>query len=439
MFQTGSSEQAMKALLMLITTLLAFAGPPASAQQYANAVSEDRRQDPAFSVSELDQMLAPIALYPDALLSQVLMASTYPLEVVEAARWSRSNPDLTGERAVEAVTEMDWDASVKGLVAFPDVLAKMDEDLDWTRRLGDAFLYQEDDVMDRVQFLRDRAYEAGNLESNEYARVVREERITYIEPVRERIVYVPYYDPWVAYGSWWDPMYPPAYWAPPPFYYLSHSGFFWSYGIGLSPGFFYSTMYWPRRHVVILHRPRYCGREDRWRHRDDYTAGERWNHDPWHRRGVDYRHRDLRERYARSSASGVVPMAATRDVIRRPRSAEGSKRTAPSAEPVRSTQPVRSTLTREAQPVAMAPDRRTQQPARFSRPQAAPDNRPVRVAQAPRVQESHPRTVPDSGPRHVPAARGDRRQREAAADDRGQRDTNPSVYRGPDATLMRPR
>src|SRR5512142_1269857 len=112
---------------------------------------------PAFSQPELDQMLAPIALYPDPLLSQILMASTYPLEIVEAARWSRANPSLKGDDAVRAVQQRDWDPSVKSLVAFPQILQMMDEKLDWTERLGDAFLAQEAQVMDTVQNLRQKA------------------------------------------------------------------------------------------------------------------------------------------------------------------------------------------------------------------------------------------------------------------------------------------
>src|SRR5688572_20476157 len=109
-----------------------------------------------FRQEELDQMLAPIALYPDSLLSQVLMASTYPLEVVQASRWSRANPRLKGQDAVRAVEGMDWDPSVKSLVAFPQVLTAMDQKLEWTERLGEAFLAQQSDVMDTVQNLRRR-------------------------------------------------------------------------------------------------------------------------------------------------------------------------------------------------------------------------------------------------------------------------------------------
>src|SRR5437016_583291 len=117
---------------------------------------------PAFTQQELDQMLAPIALYPDSLLSQILMASSYPLEVVEAARWSKANPNLKGNQAVQAVAQNSWDPSVKSLVAFPQILMMMDDKLNWTERLGDAFLAQQQQVMDTVQNLRQKASAAGN-------------------------------------------------------------------------------------------------------------------------------------------------------------------------------------------------------------------------------------------------------------------------------------
>src|SRR5688572_21145116 len=135
------------------------------------ALAEDRAP---FRQEELDQMLAPVALYPDPLLSQVLMASTYPLEIVQAARWSRANPGLKGQAAVNAVEPMDWEASVKSLTAFPQVLAMMSEKLEWTERLGEAFLAQQADVMNTVQELRQRAEAAGHLRPSEQMRVERQ-------------------------------------------------------------------------------------------------------------------------------------------------------------------------------------------------------------------------------------------------------------------------
>src|SRR6267378_7694659 len=148
-------------LVLLVSASVAFAQTPPAPR---NAAATQQ---------ELDQMLAPIALYPDSLLSQIFMASTYPLEVVEAARWSRANPGLSGEAAVGAVGERDWDASVKSLAAFPQVLAMLDQHLEWTARLGDVFIAQEPQVMETVQSLRQKAYATRNLRSTEQAHGVQ--------------------------------------------------------------------------------------------------------------------------------------------------------------------------------------------------------------------------------------------------------------------------
>jgi hypothetical protein len=303
-----TGERKMNNLGMRVTLtlgLLALAATPVHGDQYivepiVDTVNSEY-SEPGFSEGELDQILAPIALYPDALLSKVLIASTYPLEIVEAARWSRQNSHLEGENAVAAVADKDWDPSVKALVAFPDLLARMDEDLDWTRRLGDAMLYQEAQVMDSIQFLRARADAAGSLADNEYTRVIREEETIIIEPVRTRVVHVPYYDPYVVYGPWWRPAYPPVYWAAPSYYYYGYPGFWWSSGIHLHSGFFFSSFYWPQRSVVIVSTPRFhraprhiSGGHIYGRH---FVPGQRWKHNPVHRRGVAYRHGEVRQRF----------------------------------------------------------------------------------------------------------------------------------------------
>lgn len=287
---------------------------PARAETYLVEPITDTAASSAeqgFSQAELDQMLAPIALYPDALLSQVLIAATYPLEIVEAARWSRQNPQLSGEEAVAAVAEQGWDPSVTSLVAFPDLLARMDEDLEWTRKLGDAMLYQETQVMDSIQFLRARADATGTLESTEHVKVIREEKTIVIEPAQTRIVHVPYYDPYVVYGTWWWPAYRPVVWAPPAYYYGDggYPGFYWGSGIHISTGFFYSSFYWPQRSVVIINTPRYYYPPRYWNSRPyykhyrnyAYTPGQKWKHNPVHRRGVAYRQPEVRDRYVRYS------------------------------------------------------------------------------------------------------------------------------------------
>jgi hypothetical protein len=293
-----------------LAAVLFMVAAPVSAERYVvepmvETITVQGDSEQGFSQAELDQMLAPIALYPDVLLSQVLIASTYPLEIVEAARWSRRNPHLQGEDAVAAVADRDWDPSVKALVAFPELLAQLSEDLDWTRNLGDAMLFQEAQVMDSIQFLRARADAAGSLENTEYVRVVREEKTIIIEPARTHVIHVPYYDPWAVYGPWWRPAYPPVVWVRPAhYYYYGYPGFYWSSGIHVSSGFFFSSFYWPQRHVYIVHTPRYYTPPRHRPARPYYVPGQRWKHNPLHRRGVSYRHPEVRERYW---GSGTTP------------------------------------------------------------------------------------------------------------------------------------
>jgi hypothetical protein len=259
-----------------------------------------RQSRPVFTQQELDQMLAPIALYPDSLLSQILMASTYPLEVVEAARWSKANPNLKGERAVQAVAENTWDPSVKSLVAFPQILMMMDEKLNWTERLGDAFLAQQQQVMDTVQNLRQKASAAGNLTSNDQIRVTQQGQSIVVDPANPQVVYVPYYNPMVIYGPWWWPAYPPIYWGPWPGYFIGPGfsvGFVWGLGIPVGPGFFFGAFNWPYRHVTVINVNNFYYRPG------NISAVTVWAHDPVHRRGVPYRDVALRQQFGRMSAS----------------------------------------------------------------------------------------------------------------------------------------
>ena len=173
-------------------------------------------EQPAFSQEQIDQMVAPIALYPDALLAQVFMSATYPLEIVQAARWVKKNPDLKGEALDTALREEPWDPSVKTMVMFPTVLDRMNENLDWTQDLGDAFLAQETEVMDTVQRLRREAQKTGALKDTPQQKVVVEKEAIVVEPADPQTVYVPTYDPSVVYGqpAPAQPYYPTVYQQP---------------------------------------------------------------------------------------------------------------------------------------------------------------------------------------------------------------------------------
>src|SRR5260370_22695692 len=185
------------------------------------------------SPQELQQLVAPIALYPDALVAQILAASTYPTEIVEADRWMQSHPNLKGEELAKEVDKQSWDPSVQALAQFPSVLENMDTNLSWTSSLGDAYANQQQDVTDAVQAMRQQARKAGHLDSNEREQVTTQGNTIIIEPANPEVVYVPAYDPWLVYGA---PIvaYPGWYAVP---------GIFWggvglSFGIGFGIGYF---------------------------------------------------------------------------------------------------------------------------------------------------------------------------------------------------------
>ena len=268
------------ALALLVVAPCAYQSTPASAQETA-ANTEEK-----FSKEELDQILAPIALYPDDLLSNVLMAATYPLEVVQAARWIRKpeNAKLKGDALTKALEKQDWDPSVKSLTQFSDVLAMMSEQLEWTEKLGDAVLVSQADVMDRIQLLREKAEQAGNLESNEHltvtSKTVGGDEYIYIEPASPEVVYVPVYEPDV-YGSWWYPDYPPYYWGTDVVYV---DDFYWGEGAAIIPALWHwSRPRWHRHYIHIS--PHKYNRL----HRHKRVRSSRWQHDAHHRRGVRYK------------------------------------------------------------------------------------------------------------------------------------------------------
>ncbi len=262
------------------------------------AQSAARADDnPTFSQQELDQMLAPVALYPDALLSQILMAATYPLEVVEAARWLSANPGLSGDAAVQAVDSQSWDPSIKALVAFPQVLQTLNQNIEWTERLGDAFLAQQSQVMDTVQSLRQKAQQAGNLNSNSQIQVTQSDGGIEVAMNNPDVIYVPYYDPALVYGTWWWPDYPPPFWARRAGY-GRNGGIVWGRGIDVGTDIFSGSWDW-RNHAVYAHNTR------------DSGENRPWRHDPDHRHGVPYPDTSLYRQYGR-----VIATPASRTMFR---------------------------------------------------------------------------------------------------------------------------
>jgi hypothetical protein len=276
--------------VLIITFLLSlFPLQPLQAQ-----VSESGNSEPSerYSREEVAQMLAPIALYPDALLSQVLMASTYPIEVIEADRWVKRNPELKEEALDEALLTHDWAPSVKALCHFPPVLSLMSERIAETTNIGNAFLLQEDEVMNMIQELRVKAYALGNLSSDAKQNVVVEKETIIIEPADPMLIYVPYYNPYYVYGTWWYPTDPPYYWKPSSV--IIAAGI--SYWPGFNFGFAFSTwsyFNWHDQYIYIDVRkqPRYV-RYDRWRPKPG-----RWIHKSSHRRGFAYRDKSTARKF----------------------------------------------------------------------------------------------------------------------------------------------
>jgi hypothetical protein len=259
-----------------------------------------------FSQEQLDQMLAPVALYPDALLAQVLMASTYPLEVVLADRWIRENQDLKGDRLNNALDRELWDVSVKALVPFPSVLAMMSENMEWTQMVGNAFLAQEEDVMATVQQLRQRAYNAGNLTNTEQQLVTRENDVISIVPRNPSVVYVPVYDPWWVFGPWWWSAYPPCVVYPYRSGVVIAPGFIWfgtGFFVGAYWGFAWGHWDWHHHHIYINVNHRIYVKRPYIKTRNMKTRT--WIHDPVHRRGVAYPNRHTRERFGKRNQNEV--------------------------------------------------------------------------------------------------------------------------------------
>ncbi|HEY4090548.1 MAG TPA: DUF3300 domain-containing protein [Luteibacter sp.] len=268
--------------------LLTLAAASLAAQDAAPAAK-------TFTKEQVDQFMAPVALYPDALLSQILMAATYPADVADAATWSKQNPKVTGDAAVKQVASKPWDPSVQSLVAFPQVLVQMSAHPDWVRNVGDVFLAQPDEVMASVQRLRAQAQKAGNLKSNTQQKVVVQQAapqttVIQIEPADPQVVYVPSYNPTVVYGTWAYPAYPPPYWPPPP-------GYQYPVATGLAAGLAFGT-------GVAIANSLWGGFD--WGHNDvninvnrynNINVNNRisgngninWNHNPANRRGTPYR------------------------------------------------------------------------------------------------------------------------------------------------------
>jgi hypothetical protein len=300
-------RRVVESLIAWVLILLVAAPPWALAQQGEGAKK--------FSNEQLDQMLAPIALYPDSLLAQVMMASTYPLQIVQADRFVRQNKGLKPEQLMEKAKNQDWDPSVKSLLTFPEVLAMMSEQLDWTTQLGDAFLSQQKDVMDSIQRLRRKAENSGNLKSSQQQQVIVEKETIIIQPANPQVVYVPVYNPTVVYGVWAYPAYPPYYYYPPG-YAAGAAAFGFAVGVAVgaaASGCCWGGWNWGHSEVNInvnrynnFTKNNYTAARAEHYSRQTNVQTQNWRHNPENRKGVPYGNQATAQKYNRASTNQAI-------------------------------------------------------------------------------------------------------------------------------------
>lgn len=269
--------------------------------------SDEATSSPTFSKEEIEQMVAPIALYSDTLVSQILMASTYPLEIVSAARWRKANASLKDKALDDALKQQTWDPSVKSLTVVPQALDMLNQNIDMTEKLGDAFLAQPKDVLDAVQRLRAKAQSQGNLKSNKEQTVNSNQEngstVITIVPANPDIIYVPIYNPTLIYGAWPYSSYVPYYYYPTGF---QLGDALISFGIGLAVGnLFWGGVNWHDGYLNV--------NVDRYNHLyGTHLADANWHHDVDHRKGVPYRDRATQEKYGKNQ----IKANESRDALR---------------------------------------------------------------------------------------------------------------------------
>jgi hypothetical protein len=307
---------------VICTALIAPGTVPLLAQQPPAAPAKPAPAKPR-SAEQLDSLVAPIALYPDPLLAQVLAASTYPLEIVQCHRWLKANPKLTGEDLTKAAAKQPWDASVQALVAFPQALKLLDENIQWTTDLGNAFLDQQSEVMDAVQRMRKKAKDGGKLESTKEQKVevkmIENKTIVEIQPSNPQVIYVPSYNPTVVYGP---PVYayPPIYYPPYPTGAVVATAAI-SFGVGVAMGAFWGGCCgggwgwgcgWGGNNNITINnnfQNRYGYSNISGGNRTNISGGDRvahrggnnWQHNPDHRRAVPYSDRSTAQRFGGST------------------------------------------------------------------------------------------------------------------------------------------
>ena len=322
----GARRRSTRSLAAALAALLL--GPPPNVvvaqapAQPAPQTAPGGEEKPAEKLppDKLDALVAPIALYPDPLLSQALMASTYPLEIVQAQQWLAKNSKLKGDELEKAVKAQDWEPAVQSTVMVPDLLKRLAEDITWTTNLGNAFLAQQQDVMDAVQRLRKKAKDSGKLESNDKmnveTKVVESKTVVEIQPTSTQVIYVPAYNPTAVWGP---PVYayPPVYYPPPP----PPGAMFFSFSMGVMMGAAFSGGYccgcgWGGHSTVVINNNNnFVNHRNTVNNVRTTNRTSNWQHNPQHRGGAPYGDRATAARYgggARGGAGGAGASATNR-------------------------------------------------------------------------------------------------------------------------------
>ena len=300
---------------VLCTLLLLPGGPPLLAQQVQPGTPAPQEAPVKLPPEQLDSLVAPIALYPDPMLSQTLVASTYPLELIQLQQWLAKNPGLKDKALADAVQKQDWDPSIQAMAGLPEVMKQLAENIKWTADLGNAFLAQQDDVMQAVQRMRTKAKDAGNLKSTEQqkveTKVVESKTVVVIEQANPQVVYVPSYNPVVVYGPPVYP-YPPIYY-PPVGYYAA--GMAISFGVGVAMGAMwgggwgYHCGWGGNNNVVINNIINFINPNNQINNRSgnrNNVGNTNWQHNPQHRGGAPYSDRATANKYGGSARGDSI-------------------------------------------------------------------------------------------------------------------------------------
>jgi hypothetical protein len=331
----GTAFQSLLVIICIVSILpgdtLASVPPP---QQAATSTSDSQTQSAKIPPEQLDSLVAPIALYPDPLLSQTLMASTYPLEIVQLQQWLGQHKDLKDKALADAVAKQPWDPSVQTMAATPDLVKRLADDIKWTTDLGNAFLAQQSDVMDAVQRMRAKAKEKGNLKTSEQQKVetktIENKQVIVVQPSNPEVVYVPSYNPTVVYGPPAYP-YPPVSYPPPPPPGYYAAGMAISFGVGMMMGAFWSGgsccgCGWGGNNNVTINNNNNFVRNTNIQGGNRVNArggNTNWQHNPQHRGGAPYADRNAANRYG-GTARGDTLQARQNDARQNQARQQGS-------------------------------------------------------------------------------------------------------------------